>query len=91
MTHNKGIYVDMIQYYIPEISQQDLTWLCNKAANIYRNLDDGCIDNFRCCRGDSMSTLYKNVYDRGCCGFSDNIVQNPLTGSVFMVGFNYGH
>lgn len=91
MSYNEKIYADWVQYYIPEITQQDLTWLCNKAANIYRNLNDGCIDNFRCCVGESMSQAYKDAYHNGCCGFSDTVVQNPLTGNVFMIGFNYGH
>ncbi len=91
MSYNTGIYADHIQYRIPAINQQDLTWLCNQAGSIYRSLKDNCIDNFRCCAGDSMSQLYKDAYDNGCCGFYDEVVQNPLTGHVFMIGFNYGH
>jgi hypothetical protein len=91
MSYNEKIYAGAVQHFIPEIQQDDLAWLCNQAGNIYRNLNDGCIDNFRCCAGDSMSEQYRYSYDNGCCGFSDNIVQNPLTGRVFMIGFNYGH
>lgn len=91
MSYNSAIYADRIQYYIPAINQQDLTWLCNKAGNIHQKINDGCVDNFRICRGESMSELYKTAYDNGCCGYWDEVVQNPLTGSVFMIGFNYRH
>jgi len=38
-----------------------------------------------------MSKTYKFYYESGCCGFWDEIVQNPFTGNKFMIGFNYGH
>lgn len=91
MSYNERLYSHLVQRYIPEVSQQDLKWVCNQAANIYRNLNDPCIDNFRCCAGDSMNKVYKDAYDKGCCGFCDKVVKNPLTGNTFMVGFNYGH
>ena len=91
MRYNEKIYSGAVHHFIPEVSQQDLTWLCNKAANVYRNLNDGCIDNFRCCAGDSMSHLYREAHDGGCCGFYDTIVKNSATGNTFMIGFNYGH
>lgn len=100
MTHNQHIYAATIREWIPDIEDDDLAWLCNKAANIYRNINDLCIDNFRISRakvemikgfGFYASEAYRQARNNGCCGFRDELVRNPATGNEFYIGFNYGH
>lgn len=90
VSYNYRMYAEDIKYYIPNIREDDLKWLCNKAANIYRRLGS-CVDNFRCCTGPDRGIQYLKAMGRGCCGFSDTLVKNPKTGSEFWIGWNYGH
>ena len=91
MGHNYKIYAGHIKSQIPSISEDDLRWLCNRAAKLYRKIDDGCVDNFRCCDTWMHTESYKKALSRGCCGFIDILVKNPRTGNSFCIGFNYGH
>lgn len=91
MSYNYNIYANKIKYFVPYISKDDLYWLCNQAGKLYKKLDDGCTDNFRCCAGTIKSVLYKKAEDQGCCGFCDRLIRNPKTGNIFWIGFNYGH
>lgn len=92
-TFNLELYSAGVIAWIPDISEHDLKFVCNKASEIYKSLDDGCVDNFRISRvvdGDT-SDEYDRAYRNGCCGSVDQIFTNPLTGNSFMIGFNYGH
>ena len=92
---NFSIYAEEIKQFIPDIEDDDLKWLCNKAAEQYKDLETEVehIDNFRISRivEDEWSAAYEKVYAKGCCGFSDVKHTNPLTGNEFVIGFNYGH
>jgi len=90
---NQDIYSDKIKYWIPDIGEYDLKFLCNKAANQYKALDDGCVDNFRASRNHffKWSGRYQLARSKGCCGFSDERYWNPKTHNEFWIGFNYGH
>lgn len=98
MNHfNLRMYKKDVLSFIPDIGEDDLKWICNKASSIYKKLDQcGCVDNFRVSRV-SLSNPYKpsDVYMRsrsnGCCGFYDQIFLNLKTGNLFFIGFNYGH
>lgn len=93
--HNQQIYASMIRAHIPDIGEQDLKWLCNKAATVYSKLakEEACIDNFRVSRliNGEWSESYADALKNGCCGFEDKEFTNPLTGNHFIVGFNFGH
>lgn len=94
MSYNYDIYANRIKRWIPHISDKDLPWLCNQCASVYKDIDDGCVDNFRVCSSfgaSDMSSEYKTARNSGCCGSRDVRVNNPLTGNAFMIGFNYGH
>lgn len=96
-TFNSKIYGDQIISFIPDISEHDFYWLCNKASSIYKRIDDDCTDSFRVCNADdnaeqsdySYNDAYRNAIT--CCGSSNNLVRNPLTNRQFWIGFNYGH
>lgn len=91
MSYNYDIYAERITRRISHITEQDLKWLCNTCASVYKAIDDGCVDNFRCCAGNTMSEEYKEAQNNGCCGSWDEVFMNPMTKREFMVGFNYGH
>lgn len=92
---NSRIYETTIKEWIPDINSDDLRWLCNKASDLYKELDAaaGCVDNFRVSR--IVDNQYSDAYDaavaNGCCGFTDDRYTNPLTNNTFIIGFNYGH
>lgn len=90
---NVGIYGDHVKRYIPNISEHDLLFVCNKAGNLYRRFERayGCTDNFRVKRFNSINFKYDEALMRGCCGFDDVTYTNPHTGNSFVIGFNYGH
>lgn len=95
LSHNLKLYGHSILWYCPSISFKDLKWLSNKCANVYRNLGgrENCISHFRVCRTTLgyQSIKYRMEYNGGCCGYSDQIVKNKLTGHRFWIGFNFGH
>ena len=91
MSYNYNLYADRIKGKVPNIRKDDLKWLCNKSASIYKSLKDNCVDNYRVCAGENMSVDYKLQRNSGCCGFCDRKVINPKTGNTFWIGFNYGH
>lgn len=91
MSYNYEMYAPYIKIAIPDIDENDLKWLCNKSANIYRSLKDNCVDNYRVSIGPDKSNEYLAQQNNGCCGSCDRLVKNPKTGNEFWVGFNYGH
>ncbi len=98
MSHNMRIYWDTILHFIPNISLNDLRWVANKSGNIYRDIGGlgACVDNYRVCRlrwtgTGSPSGKYSESQDSGCCGTTDQRVQNPNTKNWFLIGFNFGH
>lgn len=40
--------------------------------------------------GYEQSKKYKEIYNRGCCGFKDEIIKCPTTHNLYWVGFNFG-
>lgn len=95
-TFNQELYRDAIIAMIPDIGMDDLKWLCNKCANLYQKCDrwgEG-VDNFRVARnikGSEALARYDAIRNKGCCGFTDEEITNPLTKNEFIIGFNYGH
>lgn len=93
MSFNIKIYGETIKEWIPDISHDDLVFVANKSANLYRSIDDGCIDNYRVSRiiDGNHSAKYEEAIESGCCGSTDKTVVNTKTGNSFTIGFNYGH
>jgi len=93
LSHNERLYRDAILNFIPDIAPDDLKWLCNRSARLYQSIDEKHIDNFRVmrCRAPwhQSASMYKRAEEKGCFGSIDREVQNPLTGNVFKIGFNY--
>lgn len=52
-------------------------------------IDDPCVDNYRIYPEDK-SDEYDEQANTGCCGFHDTEFTGP-SGTVYLVGFNYGH
>ena len=91
---NYQIYGEQVKGFIPDIGEDDLKWLCNRAGTLYKELvDAGCVDNFRASRviDGRWSEAYEDCFAKGCCGFRDDRYTNPLTGNEFFLGFNFGH
>lgn len=91
---NYRIYGKQIKEFIPDIGEDDLKWLCNKAGDLYKEVEAaGCVDNFRASRviDGNWSDRYHGAVASGCCGSTDNRFMNPLTGNEFWLGFNFGH
>lgn len=95
MSHNLDIYEEWVKWFIPDIREDDLRFVCNKAAKIYKWADGsgGCVDNFRIKRHSCFSRheKYDEALANGCCGYVDEEVTNPKTRNTFTIGFNYGH
>ena len=95
-SYNFKMYSDTIKCWIPTIGEDDLRWLCNRAARLYKQCEKmGCVDNFRASRvckvTSSVSVRYNDAVKSGCCGSVDNRHTNERTGNTFSIGFNYGH
>jgi len=91
---NLRFYDHAINEWLGEISEDDRRFVANRAASIYRSVDDGCVDNLRMSKvidGAAINPEYHKALDKGCCGFIDRVVTNPLTGNSFVIGFNFGH
>ena len=88
-----SIYGDRVRFFVPDVSEDELRWLCNKSGKLYRRIKDKCVDNYRVCQViDGKTTIdYQMKRAHGCCGSLDTTVTNPKTGNVFAIGFNYGH
>lgn len=72
----------------------DYSWLCNQLGKLYKEIDDGCVDNCRAdvaTDNDGKTDNYTRAMNGGCCGSVDRLVTNTQTGSKFWIGFNYGH
>lgn len=93
--YNFEIYSADVLEQIPDISEDDLKWLCNQSAEVYKECEkiDDYIDNYRVTRviDSKVSSCYLERKDSGCCGSLDKPVKNPLTGNSFKIGFNFGH
>lgn len=79
-----------------EEDRDDFKWLCNKVQHALRSVGyDGCVDNWRLAklkyRNDPEPEAYKRARESGCCGSVDFRIVNERTGSIFLLGFNYGH
>lgn len=75
-------------------NSHDRAWLCNQLAKLYKEIDDGCVDNLRADKaladGGKTDNYIRAMY-AGCCGTADKLVVNPKTNNSFWIGFNYGH
>jgi len=94
MSFNQNIYVERVNKSIKNLNDDDLKWLCNQMAKLYRKYRNDCVDNFRLCRSghnNSKTSEYDFAYSHGCCGFSDELIVNPKTGNSFWIGCNFGH
>ena len=95
MSYSTDFYEKWVKWFIPDIGEHDLKFVCNQAADIYKWADNegGCVDNFRIkkhsCSYDT--NRYENALASGCCGYVDKEVTNLKTGNTFTIGFNYGH
>lgn len=87
--------IEYVKFESNRSGRRDFLWLCNKLSNCISSVSDNCIDNLRIARlsltNDDIPAEYKALRGQGCCGFFDRRLINPVTGSVFVVGFNYGH
>lgn len=94
-TFNTRIYAQRVQDWIPDVNADDLLFLCNRSASIYQQIEAaGCVDNYRVSRVgffNRVSSAYSRAKAGGCCGYTDVVLKNPVTGNKFAVGFNYGH
>lgn len=94
-SHNLRLYSERVKWFIPEISELDLKFVCNKSASLYRRLDRavGCVDNFRVMQSNTKEAnqRYRDALASGCCGSTDLDYTNPYTKNTFTIGFNYGH
>ena len=92
---NYDRYSRSIQSWIPDVSEDDARYLANKAADLYKSVEeDGCVDNFRITEvknGVDVNPAYQEAVDSGCCGSRDELYTNPLTHRTFKIGFNFGH
>lgn len=91
ITDNELVYSDAIAKFMT-VGHDDRKWLCNKIANLYEEIDDGCVDSFRVSPvldGGKWSEQYNSKIT--CCGQVDKKIINPKTGNKFWIGFNYGH
>lgn len=94
MSFNRDMYGSTVRKWIPDISEDDLTFVCNKSSDVYKSVESaGCVDNYRVSRviADMVSDDYQEAIDNGCCGFSDVTFTNHKTGHLFRIGFNFGH
>lgn len=72
-----------------------MKFIANRAGNLQQSLESaGCVDNFRDTEvvdDENVNPQYQVAVDNGCCGSSDYLYNNPVTGKNFRIGFNYGH
>ena len=91
-----------VRNWIPDINEEDFVFLENEVSKLFKEYVNDCIDNFRISRANSyrenfdedsadISIEYKQAHENGCCGFSDDLYTNPITGNRFYIGCNYGH
>lgn len=87
--------IEFVKFEGNRAGRRDFLWLCNKLSNCVSSVNDNCIDNLRIAKlnstNDKLPEAYNEHRNQGCCGFFDRQFINPVTGSVFMLGFNYGH
>ena len=91
MRYNTMHQAGHILAHLSNIGGEDLVWLSNRLASVYQKGTYECIDNWRMCAGSMPDYDYREAQAQGCCGFYDNVFDNPKTGNSFCVGFNHGH
>ena len=94
-TFNLRLYGTSIKYWLGDISEDDRRFVANSAATLYKEVEKfDCVDNLRMTRvvgGVKLNPKYQQAVDNGCCGSTDRLFTNRLTGNTFSIGFNYGH
>ncbi len=67
-------------------------WVNAEFDKILEDYTSDNADNFRAARTTDAQAvmIYNEKKDRGCCGSMDTEVKHP-DGTVYMLGFNYGH
>ena len=79
-----------ISITLPGLSDQHRRWLARRMA--VDSADDEYASNFRIARvgNPEDEQAYAAKKEHGCCGSTDSFVKHP-DGTVFAVGWNYGH
>ena len=83
--------LEIDQYFNPKFKLKGFTSINEAFKWISKEVDDGCVDNFRLARIYTEHEMkeYAKLYDQGCCGFYDCII--IFRNSLAVLGCNYGH